>query len=205
MVRKAGMPLLLAVLNVVLLGLWLGVLAPLAEDYQFRNRSITNANSGLLGQVDEAEYALATMDKSRDRFAGLRNRGFLDPQDRLGVTKQLDQMRSNHGLTSIYYEISPERVLEDRKTRKTGFTVVSTKVTVGMKGLFDADLVSFAQAIIDQFPGQVRPISLSLQRIANPTEANLKILREGSLYNFVGGEFVFEWNTLRPIEKKAQS
>lgn len=202
--RKAGMPVLLAVTNVVLLGLWLGVLAPLTEEFEFKKRASDNATAGLRGQKEKSEHLLATIDESRDRYAALLARGFLDPQDRLGVTKLLDQLRSVHGLTSIHYEIAPERVLEDRETLRTGFTIVSTKITVGMKGLFDADLVSFAQAIIDDFPGQVRPLSLNLQRISSPTEASLKALREGNLVNFVGGEFVFEWNTLRPVVKKAE-
>jgi type II secretory pathway pseudopilin PulG len=112
---------------------------------------------------------------------------------------------SEGGLTSIHYQITPEQVLDDRTTRKTGFTIVSTRITIKMLGLFDADLVSFSQAVIDELPGQVRPLSLALQRLTVPTEESLKALREGTLIDFVGGEFVFEWNTLRPLVKKAEN
>jgi hypothetical protein len=203
--RKAGMPVLLAIVNVVLLGLWLGVLAPLIEDSEFTKRATQNANAGLRGQVEKVGHWLATIDESRDRYAGLIDRGFLDPQNRLAVARQLDQLRGIHGLTSIHYQITPERVLDDRATRKTGFTIVSTRITVKMLGLFDADLVSFSQAVIDELPGQVRPLSLALQRLTVPTEQSLKALREGTLIDFVGGEFVFEWNTLRPLVKKAEN
>ncbi len=53
-------------------------------------------------------------------------------------------------------------------------------------------------------PGQVRPLSFSLHKLAPPTEALLGALREGKLVDFVGGELVFEWNTLRPLVKKAE-
>ena len=202
--RRIGLPVVLAVLNLALVALWLGVLAPLTEDFEFRKRAIHNANSGLRGQIDLTQRTLETMEVSFDRYAVLVAQGFLDAQDRRGATKLLDKLRAIHGLTSIQYEIAPEQVLDDPTTRKTGFAIVSTRITVKMRGLFDADLVEFAQAVIDEFPGQVRPLSFSLQRLAAPTEGALATLREGKLVDFVGGELVFEWNTLRPLVKQAE-
>ena len=202
--RRVGLPVALAVLNLVLVVVWLGVLAPLVEDLEVSKRATQNANSSLRGQIDRTQRTLETMEVSLDRYAALVARGFLDPQDRRGATKLLDKLRGDHGLISISYEISPEQVFDDRTTRKTGFAIVSTRVTVEMRGLFDADLVEFAQAVIDEFPGQVRPLSFSLKKLAPPTEASLALLREGKLVEFVGGELVFEWNTLRPLVKQAE-
>ena len=202
--RRVGLPVALAVVNLALVAVWLGVLAPLIEDFEFRKRATQNANSGLRSQIDLTQRTLETMEVSLDRYAELVARGFLDPQDRRGATKLLDKLRADHGLTSINYEIAPEKVLDDKTTRQTGFAIVSTRVTVKMLGLFDADLVEFAQAVIDEFPGQVRPLSFSLKKLAPPTEASLALLREGKLVEFVGGELVFEWNTLRPLVKQAE-
>ena len=202
--RRIGLPVTLAVLNLALVAVWLGVLAPLTEEFEFRKRATQNANTGLSSQVELTQRNLDTMEVSRDRYAALVARGFLDPQDRRGATKLLDRLRADHGLSSISYEISPEAVLDDRATRLTGFEIVSTRVTVSMLGLFDADLVEFAQAVIDEFPGQVRPLSFSLKKLGPPTETLLASLREGNLVDFVAGELVFEWNTLRPLLKKAE-
>ena len=203
-VRRVGLPVMLAVLNLVLVAVWLGVLAPLTEEFEFRKRATQNATNGLRSQVELTQRNLETMEVSRDRYAALVARGFLDPQDRRGATKLLDKLRADHGLTSIRYEIAPEQVLDDRTTRLTGFAIVSTRISVKMFGLFDADLVEFAQAVIDEFPGQVRPLSFLLQRLTTPTETSLAALREGKLVDFVGGELVFEWNTLRPLVKQAE-
>ncbi len=199
--KRVDMPVALAVLNLALVAVWLGVLAPLTEDLEFRKRATQNANSGLRNQIDLTRRTLETMEVSRDRYATLAARGFLDLQDRRGATKLLDKLRANHGLTSITYEISPARVLDDQTTRQTGFAIVSTWVTVRMRGLFDADLLGFTQAIFDEFPGQVRPLSFSLLKLSAPNETTLGTLRKGELVDFVGGELTFEWNTLRPIVK----
>ncbi len=202
--RRIGMPMTLAILNLALLGVWLGVLLPLAEGIESRKRATENANASLRNQVASTQITLDTMEVSLDRYAALQERGFLDPQDRRGVTKLLDKLRQIHGLTSIHYEIAPEQVIEDKTARQTGFEIVSTRISVKMLGLFDADLIEFAQAVFDEFPGQVRPLSFTLQRLKTPTETSLAALREGRLVDFVGGSLVFEWNTLRPIVKKAE-
>lgn len=202
--RRAGLPIVLALINGALVGVWLGVLAPMTDDFERQKRSVQASNSGLLNQIDIDEQALADFEENSDQFAGLQDHGFLDPQDRMGAAKLLERLRDIHGLTSIHYEIAPEQVLDDRTTRTTGFAIVSTRVTVAMRGLFDADLLEFVQAVVDEFPGQVRPLSISLQKLQAPTEETLSALRKGELVDFVAGELVFEWNTLRPIVKIVQ-
>ena len=197
--REYLLPAGLGLFNAALAGLWFAVLAPQLDSLDLEMRALRAANFGLRNQIDENSMALETIDENRERYTALNKRGFLDPQDRLGVTKLLDRLREIHGLTSIYYEISPETLIDDRTTRATGFNIVSTKIVVSMRGLFDADLLEFTQAIIDDFPGQVRPISFSLVKMGAPTEAILGLLREGKLVDFIGGELTFEWNTLRPI------
>lgn len=197
--RGYTLPVGLGLANIALIGFWLVVLTPGLDALDLDMRKLRAANIVLGNQVAINALALESIDEHRDRFAGLRERGFIDPQNRLGVTKLLDRLREVHGLTSIYYEVAPETLSDDRAT---GFNIVSTKVTVTMRGLFDADLLEFTQAIIDEFPGQVRPLSFSLLKLGMPTEETLKALREGKLVDFISGELMFEWNTLRPIAEQ---
>ncbi len=197
--RGYSQPVGLGLLNIALIGFWFAVLTPGLDALDLEMRKLRAVNVNLGNQVAINTLALETIDENRDRFTGLRKRGFIDPQNRLGATKLLDRLRQVHGLTSIYYEVAPETLSDDRAT---GFNIVSTRVTVTMRGLFDADLLEFTQAIVDEFPGQVRPLSFSLLKLGAPTEATLRALREGQLVDFVGGELTFEWNTLRPIAKQ---
>lgn len=200
--RRYSLPVGLGLLNLVLIGLWFAVLTPALDAFDLEMRKLRANNINLGNQIDTNTVALETIDDNRLRFAGLRQRGFIDHQNRMGATKLLDRLREVHGLTSIYYEIAPEALYDDRATRATGFNIVSTRITVRMRGLFDADLLEFTQAIIDEFPGQVRPLSFSLLKLSAPTEATLSALRKGELVDFIAGELTFEWNTLRPIAKK---
>lgn len=201
--RGYALPAGLGLVNTVLVGLWFLVLTPMLDTLDLEMRSARAANINLRNQVDTNVQALEAIDENREIFNGLRKRGFVEPQDRLGVTKLLQRLRAVHGLTSIYYEVAPETFYDDQVTRATGFNIISTRVTVRMRGLFDADILEFSQAIIDEFPGQIRPLTFSLIKLSSPTEATLSLLRQGKLVDFVGGELMFEWNTLLPIEKKA--
>ena len=200
--RQYSLPVGLGLFNLFLAGLWLVVLAPQLDALDLEKRQLRASNINLRNKVEANTMALETIDENRLRFAGLRQRGFIDRQDRLGATKLLERLRETHGLTSIYYEIAPETLYDDQATRATGFNIISTRITVRMHGLFDADLLEFAQAIVDEFPGQVRTLSFSLLKINTPTAAILSALRKGELVNFVSGELTFEWNTLLPIVKK---
>lgn len=201
--RTYALPAGLVLVNVMLLGLWFLVLAPEIDALDLEMRKVRAINTNLRNQIEVNTQALEAIDENREIFNGLRERGFVEVQDRLGVTKLLDRLREVHGLTSIYYEVSPESLADDRATQATGFNIISTRVKVTMRGLFDADILEFSQAIIDEFPGQIRPLSFSLVKLASPTETTLSLLREGNLVDFVGGELLFEWNTLQPIEKNA--
>ena len=200
--RGYTLPVGLGVINVVLIGFWFLVLTPTLDSLELDMRKVRAGNINLLNQVDTSTQALEAIDENREIYNGLRKRGFVEAQDRLGVTKLMDRLREIHGLTSIYYEVAPETLYDDRATRATGFNIISTRITVRMRALFDADILEFSQAIIDEFPGQIRPLSFSLLKLTAPTEATLSLLRAGRLVDFVSGELTFEWNTLRPIEKK---
>lgn len=200
--RRYSLPVGLGLLNLVLIGLWFAVLTPALDALDLEMRKLRANNINLGNQIDTNTVALETIDDNRLRFAGLRQRGFIDHQNRMGATKLLDRLREVHGLTSIYYEVSPEILYDDRATRATGFNIVTTRIVVTMRGLFDADILEFTQAIIDEFPGQVRPLNFSLLKLSAPTEKTLSLLREGKLVDFISGELTFEWNTLRPVEKK---
>lgn len=199
--RRFAMPVALGLLNTVLIGLWLAVLTPELDAADLEMRKFRAGNISLRNQIDTVTVDLESIDDNRIKFANLRERGFIDHQNRVGATKLLDRLREIHGLTSIYYEISPETLYDDQATRATGFNIVSTRITVRMRGLFDADLLEFTQSIIDEFPGQIRPLSFSLLKLSAPTEETLNALRKGEKVNFIGGELTFEWNTLRPIVK----
>ncbi len=199
--RGYVLPIALGLINIVLIGLWFLVITPTLDARDLEMRKVRAANINLRNQVDTISQALEAIDVNLETFNGLRKRGFVEPQDRLGVTKLMDRLREIHGLTSIYYEVFPETLYDDQATRATGFNIISTRITVKMYGLFDADILEFSQAIIDEFPGQIRPLSFSLLKLSAPTEAALSLLREGQLVDFVGGELKFEWNTLQPIEK----
>ena len=200
--RGYAMPAGLGLINTVLVALWFLVLTPMLDTLDLDMRKARATNIILRNQVDTNNQALETIDENREIFNGLRKRGFVEPQERLGVTRLMERLRAVHGLTSIYYEVAPETLDDSRVTRATGFNIISTRVTVRMRGLFDADILEFSQAIIDEFPGQIRPLTFSLIKLSSPTEETLSLLRQGKLVDFVGGELKFEWNTLLPIEKK---
>ena len=203
-VRKFGAVGLLVAINAGLVGLWLGYLDPQVSELGLRSRSLRTTADGIRNAHGASADEFERMKKSRNRYNDLLDRGFVSPQDRLGAAKLLEELRETHGLSLIRYEISPEKLIDDRTLRDTGYWVVSTRITVFMQAMFDTNVIDFTQGVVERFPGQVRVLSLTLQQLARPTAETLEALRNGDVVDFAAGELVFEWNTLRPIETQQQ-
>ena len=203
-VSKFGLTAVLATINVALIGLWLGFLDPQLGEFARRSKSLHALSNSIRTAHDSAAKEFAQMEQNRNRYEDLLDRGFISPQDRLGAARLLEELRETHALSSIHYKIAPELVVDHRALRNSSYQMVSTKVTVTMQAMFDANIIDYTQAVVERFPGQVRLLSLTLQQLAQPTEATLDALRNGDLVDFAGGELVFDWNTLRPIKQKQQ-
>lgn len=203
-VRKFGAIGLLAAINAGLVGLWLGYLDPQVSELGLRSRSLRTMADNIRNAHSARAEEFERMKLSRSRYKNLLDRGFVSPQDRLGAAKLLEKLREAHGLSSIQYEIAPEKLIDDRALRKTGYWVVSTRIKVIMRAMFDTNVIDFTQGVVERFPGQVRVLSLTLEQLARPTAETLEALRNGDVVDFVASEMVFEWNTLRPIETQQQ-
>lgn len=202
--RRFILPVVLSLVNLVLIGQWLTVLSPDLAANKNQLRSLGAAITSLRHQMDADALILETIDADVRIFTALLGRGMIDPQDRLAATRLLDRLRESHGLSWIQYELAPETLFEDRDARAAGYAIVSTRITIQMSGLYDSDLLNFAQAVIDEIPGHVRPLTFSLKRINAANEENLDSLRQGQTLDFISGEMTFEWNTLRPIDRQAK-
>ncbi len=203
-IRKFAVIGLLAAINAALVWLWLGYLDPQVSELGLRAKSLRTMAANIRNAHSVKAKEFERMKQSRSRYDSLLDRGFVSPQDRLGAAKLLEKLRETHGLSSIQYAIAPEKLIDDQTLRNSGYWVVSTRITVSMQAMFDANIIDFTQAVVERFPGQVRLLSLTLQQLARPTDANLEALRNGDVVDFAASELLFEWNTLRPIEKKQQ-
>ncbi len=201
-IGQVRLPVVLAALNVALLAVFFSYLEPLSSDLEFRRNNLHNSSVRVRASMDVAAMELEKLAQSGDAYAKLLEQGFLDPQDRLEASKLLDRLRKVYGLTSISYEIAPERTFDDPLVRNSGFTVTSTTITIKMGGLLDTDLIEFVRAVVDELPGQVRLVTLVLERLPTPTDESLAILRDGRSVDLVTGEAVIEWRTLRPPAEK---
>lgn len=196
---KLGLLALLAVVNAALLVVWLGYLEPLSTDLALRHKALRNEAVSLRAPLEKATRDFDQIVRSRAAYEKLLERRFLEPQDRLGAARLLAELRETYGLTSIEYKIAPERVPDDPSAHKSGWAIISTRLTIAMRGMFDTDLIAFTRAVANRLPGQVKPLALSVTRLARPTEGRLAALRDGQPVEFVSGQAVFEWRTLRPL------
>jgi hypothetical protein len=97
----------------------------------------------------------------------------------------------------IQYSFSPQREAPLGPGRLARMTLVSTELTITMTGITDLDLLAFARGVVDELPGDVRVVALSLERRSEASPDLLARLRAGEPAGLVDGRLQLEWRAVR--------
>ena len=203
-IAQYGRPLILVAVHAVLLTGLFGYIEPLRTSLSSEVNSLQREANSLRSRMRNLVNEVDMLKRNREQYETLLEHGFVAPQDRLHAARVLDELRETYRLSTISYDIAPERVINDRVARNSGFEIVSTKVLVSMEGFLDTDLVGLAQAVAIEFPGQIALQSLSLRRGRAVTRDGLIAISRGNPAALVTGKLVFDWRTLRPLEQEGK-
>jgi hypothetical protein len=199
--RALRTPLILLGLNLAVAGLAAGVVYGYTDSQEsLRNRlagAMRNLNYQRASVVDDLAY----LDANRAEYDALLERGLVGNQDRLAAAQLLEQLSQRHGLDGIRYSFSPEQTAPLGTGRLAPMTLLTTAVVVDMTGLTDVDLLGFARAVADRFPGDVRITALDLERRQAVDRDLLGRTRAGERVVLVEGRLQFDWRMVRPDDE----
>jgi hypothetical protein len=151
-----------------ILGLWAVIDFKTTQETYFTQ--LATKKNTLQGHLKNLEDDLTFLKTHQKELDFLAEKGWFVPKSRLIAGEVLEMLRSS--LNNVRYTFEPETLKE------AGHFKV-TKIVLEGGALLDTDIYEFVEALLEEFPGILRPNELILEKGEHP--------------NFVVGKLVFEW------------
>lgn len=153
--------------------------------------------SGATRRLKEASLRLegiqrerASLDYSAEVFRGLAARGVLQPERRLELVELVNVLRARHRISSVDYEIAPQRALALAGNRDfPAVDILASRVKLRIRALHEGDLLEFVESLAAS-PRGFHPVDrCHLRRVDAPAN--------DALQPRVEAECTLEWITLK--------
>lgn len=197
-----GSPLVLLALNLAFAAVAFQFVDPAREETLSDWERLTRQTGSLRRQIQKMARDRKLLPQRQAEYEKLVEKRFVGPQDRLRAIRVLENLRKKHRLTSIKYQFSPERKVQDSVAEANGYMIATTRVSVQLHSFLDSDLIGFTRDLPNRFPGQVRVESLLIKWEKELTRQILIDIRNGKQIDLVSGSVVFDWRTLGPKKKE---
>lgn len=176
-------------------------LRPEIATAQQRIADTNAAIEALQAQIDGLEARIAANLKLRAAYAALEMKGFLGEQNRLPAIRKLEELRHQHRITGLEYQILPAETLELARPLQPGVALIGSRIVLNMRGYLDRDLSSFVDAVAQDLPGHIAVVSLEINKLARPDARSLARMRQGKGADLVSGAAALQWRVARPLEQ----
>lgn len=140
-------------------------------------------------RLDNARRERDNLNESADMFRTLLARGLLEREHRLDLVEKVNALRTRHQLTSLDYEIAPQRTLELPGGRVfPSVDVLASRVKLRARSLHEGDVLGFIDELSRSPQGFYPVDQCTLRRIAGAPD---------DLRAHVEADCTLEWITLR--------
>jgi hypothetical protein len=168
----------------------------IAGSYEFLNKERRDAAAGRQRLQDARARLTAiqrehqSLDESAETYRKMRERGLLQPERRLDLIELMSELRNRHRVSSVDYEIAPQRPLALASDRSfAGVDILASRVRLRIRGVHEGDVLGFIESLGAAKPG-FHPIDrCSLKRIDAPAG--------DATQPRVEAECTLEWITLK--------
>ncbi|MGZ5083490.1 MAG: hypothetical protein ACXWHA_08990 [Usitatibacter sp.] len=141
-------------------------------------------------RLDSARRERDSLQESADVFRTLVERGLLQGERRLDLVELVNALRARHQLSTLDYEVAPQRMLQLAGGRSfASIDVLASRVKLKARALHEADIIGFMDSLT-RTPQGFYPVDRCVLRrveVPNPDSIQARVEAECSM----------EWITLR--------
>ncbi len=197
---RFGIATIVLLLILVLIGFYL---RPEAVQLSVQIAEKRDAMLALQIQADSLKARIEENRKTRAEFEVLEKKGMFTEQNRLQAIRQLEELRQQHRITSLQYQILPAVMTQIGAQDASGISLVTSRIILNIRGFVDSDLVAFVEAMRLELPGHVVVEAFEINKLASPGAAMLTRIRSGAGADMVSGVVTLSWRAIRNAEKAA--
>jgi hypothetical protein len=141
-------------------------------------------------RVQGARRERDSLQESSEVFRTLVERGMLQSEKRLDLVELVNALRARHQLSSLDYEVAPQRMLQLSGGRSfASIDVLASRVKLKARALHEADIIGFMDSLT-RTPQGFYPVDRCVMRRVEATNPD-------SIQPRVEAECSLEWITLK--------
>ncbi len=150
------------------------------------NRRLQDARA----RVDNIRRERDSLEESAAIFRTMLARGLMQPERRLDLVELMNELRRQHHIFSVDYEIAPQRPLALSGSRSfPSIEIAASRVTLRARALHEGDALAFIQALGESRQGFHPVDRCVMKRVDGATS--------GALQPRVEAECSLEWITMK--------
>jgi hypothetical protein len=194
--RRFFILVVLLVVTGIITYAWQKILLPQNQILLMEQQQMDGERMRLQREIRELPDKYAKLTALEKRFEALKERGFINSQDRITARSRLDTLRTEAGLRGIQYNIKPQEKVDYPESYALSRILVRSNLDFDFKGLTDLEMRDFIAMIQNNFSGLVILQNFSLERGQDLNETNLQSLSLKQPVDFVTGKASFLWYSL---------
>ncbi len=170
-IQKVIILLLMAITLVVIYFYGVMTLGPKTVNIERQLRVERSEFNQVSDNLINLRTSIEKFDVQKDKFTNLETLGFFDPQNRVEITRRLNEMQQQSGLLSARYSINPAETEESQLALEAGYKILNTKIEFNLQAILDEEIYEFLYLLNYGFPGHVsiENLEISKDKLVTPT------------------------------------
>ncbi len=197
--RRATILGIAIVINAILAGLYFFVLEPMQVSAQSKLSSTQAGISDFQRKIQGIKKDVETYKVNLPIYEGLQATGFTMEQDRFEMGRTLEAVQKAANVAGFAYTIDDIRTVNNTNADAAQMKLLASRIKLDKLGVVtDADFFNLLEALLHDFPAQLRLDSFNIQRSGVVNADALQKISSGGNVNLITADAAFDWLTLVP-------
>jgi hypothetical protein len=174
------------------------ILEPKTTKSERQLKSENSEFNEISDKLENLRIGLEKFEVQKDKFLNLNTLGFFDPQDRVDLTKRLDEIGVESGVLFANYTINSAGFVKNEKAEEADHQVLLTPITFRLGAILDENIYKYIYLLNYGFSGHVTIKDLVIEKTKKITPTLLQDIGTGNDVATVEARLSIELRTLIP-------
>jgi hypothetical protein len=197
--KRAIILAVLLAINVAIAAVYFLQVMPMAEESQRKLDEVSGQIASTGQKISSIKADLETFKVTLPQYKELERKGFMLPQDRFRMSRDLDTVRLKAELAGFKFTITDIKRVENPDIDPTSMQLVYRRIRVdNVESLLDINFFNFIDAMQTDFPAHTRFQSFQIRRKDPLNGAALVKIQKREKVDLITAEAQFDWLTVIP-------
>lgn len=187
--------------NACLAGFVYMYLMPEADNQERRERVLRSEVSRIGADIDRLYVEFEQMDKQKDRYNQLKEKGFFSVQSRSDAKKMFSVLQNKSNVVSAVVNVKSGTILDDQDAQNARHKILVSQINIDIEAFDDVDVYKYIDLLDKTIPGHVSVDMIEMKRVRDVNAAVLRAISSGANPVMVKANLKLSWRTMVSEDK----